>query len=109
MKKRQLKIFWGGAGIIVALILIPPWKFTFYVPSRVHVEKPGPYSLVFAPPTVPVTSTSRSQYGTYEYFQGYDRERWQVSIDYGRLALPVAAVGLATCALLFTSKAKRSE
>jgi len=84
---------WIGTGLILAMLLFPPWKFTFHNVD-VHVQKSGPYALIFAPPPVPVGSP----------YDSFVREYWHVGIDYGRLAPPVAAVAIVMLVLVFTLK-----
>ena len=64
------------------MLLFPPWRFAVTLPlGNRHIQRYGGYAFVFTPPDGP------NQY-------------WTASIDYGRLALPVTAVGLVTLAML---------
>ncbi len=86
------------------MVLFPPWKYTFYLPGRIRIEKPGPYSFVFSPPEVPF------DYGGYKegLYQGRSRSAWSVNIDWLRLFLPVIAVGLITFTLTYIFRARGS-
>lgn len=102
MNKKQMKVFWAGIVLAVLMTLVPPWKYTYYVPGKVQIEKAGPYGFVFSPPGIPVTS--RYSYG--EAFEGYARRGWAVQVDWQRLFLPLGAVGMLTFALTLTFRAR---
>ena len=91
-----------GIGLLILACVFPPWKFILDFPGRMHIEKPGPYGLIFAPPDVPVTDTR------YHSFNGYETEKWTVRIDSVRLVAGLGAV-LGLTALFFGVLAKRAK
>lgn len=99
MNRLQTTILLSGLGIAVLLFCIPPWKYTFYAPSQIHVEIPGSYAFILTPPEVPVTEMSRID--TSSYFHGLDRDKWSVKIDLQRMLLPVIPVAVLIIVLLF--------
>jgi hypothetical protein len=109
VNKNQIRAVWSGSIIAVTMLLFPPWKFTFDIPSRVHLEKRGPYTSVFSPPLVPLTSTvpRLGGDGTEELFEGAERSRWTINIDYDRLSLPLAAVCIVTIAVVVSLKNRK--
>ena len=90
MNKRQLVTLWSGIAVLVLILIIPPWKFTFYAPKQIYIEIPGSYAFILTPPEVPVTEMSRID--TSSYFHGLDRDKWSVKIDLQRMLLPVIPV-----------------
>ena len=49
MNKKQKNILWVGLFIFALMGLFPPWNFSFE--GSVVVNRPGPYALIFSPPT----------------------------------------------------------
>jgi hypothetical protein len=105
MNQKQMKVLWAGLVIIVLMALFPPWKYVFYVPGKLRIDKTGPYGLVFSPPEIPVTSQG---YGD-EFFEGRSRSMWAVQVDWHRLVLPVCAVAVLTFALTLTFRVRGSS
>lgn len=96
MNAKQQKVLWVAIGLVILISLFPPWKFTLDFPGRMHVEKPGPYGLIFSPPSVPVTDI---RYGGL--FEGYETQRWTVSIDMARLMTGLGGVSVVAALLLY--------
>jgi len=49
LNRAQMKVLWAAVGILVVMVLIPPWRMRDH--SRFGVaSRPGGYSLIFAPP-----------------------------------------------------------
>jgi hypothetical protein len=105
MSRKQIYVLWTGVILIGLLLMVPPWKYIIDIPNRLHVEKPGPYSQVWSPPEIPVTS--RTQYG--ETFNGYTKDRWSVRLDTNRMALPVSFVVIVTATVLITLRNKLNK
>ena len=105
MNQKQTRVLWVGIALFGLLLVIPPWRFILDIPHRLHVERPGPYTLICNPPEVPVTA--RNQYG--ESFSGYDKDRWTVRLDTNRMALPIGLVAIVTGTLLVTLRNKTTK
>jgi len=99
MNKRQLTTLWIGLGIITIMVLFPPWKYVFWDPNRLVLEKPGPYASIFSSPEIPITSKGVSGDG---FFQELPCKFWSVKIDIPRLIFPIVTVLIVTGGLIFT-------
>jgi hypothetical protein len=73
MNQVQKKFVLIGIAVMVLMCLVPPWTKTFHYKDA-HMEWPADYALIFAPPEVEALET--------------------VAMDFGRLFVQCAAVGL---------------
>jgi len=85
MNKRQVLILYCALGVLVLMLLVPPWE---HVTNPNNLTKPGPYRPLVDPPGGP-----------------YPR------VDLTRLGLQVAAVIIVTGGLLsgFKTRPKQKE
>lgn len=102
MNKKQTLVLWIGVVLVGLLLIFPPWKFTLDIPYRLHLDKPGPYSLILNPPEVPGTSSNNGG----QRFNGYGRNLWVVRLDTNRMLVPVALIAIVTGALFVTLHSK---
>jgi hypothetical protein len=83
--RTQLRLAWTALVVVVLMLVLPPWLSTLHVSvrgQRIDAERPVGYAPIFAPPRL-----------------DRDGPATGVRIDFSRLLLQVAAVGLITLAL----------
>lgn len=85
MNKHQLITLWVGLGIVLVMVLFPPWKYVYSGVLQVTVEKQAPYAPIFAPPEIMRTP----------------KGMWTAKIDFSRLVVQAVVVLLVTCGLVF--------
>ena len=85
MNKHQLITLWVGLGIVLVMVLFPPWKYVYSGVLQVTVEKQAPYAPIFAPPEIMRTP----------------KGMWTAKIDFSRLVVQAVVVLLVTGGLVF--------
>ena len=91
MNRKQLIVMWIAVGVLSFMFLVPPWQY--YASAR-NLSAPGPYHFIFlGRPEIPVTPGTKR-------FMGYPRNRWKVDIDWVRLLIPSAVVGMIALGLI---------
>jgi len=102
VNKKQILILWSGISMVVLMLLIPPWKFTYRSGFGASMEYPGPYTILFSPPSVPVTETSETS--DWQGFHGRGVDAWTAKINFTILGLQIAITLIIILGLLVTCK-----
>jgi hypothetical protein len=85
MNKHQLITLWVGLGIVLVMVLFPPWKYVYSGVLQVTLEKQAPYAPIFAPPEIMRTP----------------KGMWTAKIDFSRLVVQAVVVLLVTGGFVF--------
>ena len=98
MNTKQKVTIWVAIGIIVGMLLVPPWKYI--AKGKIGWEERGPYRLIFVPPEPTYSTSKRVRENSW---------RSTVRIDTARLMLPVCAVALIAAGLFVTFRSRKSD
>ena len=93
MNKKQKITMWSAIGVLVLMLLVPPWKYVYDVPYKIHREVPADYRWILEPPPEP--------FRRYIAGKGYEPGA-TVKIDVLRLVLPMCAIALVAAGLFVT-------
>ena len=105
MNNKQRKTIFVAIGIMILMLIFPPWQYTIET-SSLNKNAMGSYRLIFlGPPDIPVTSKSR--YGSK--FKKYDISLWKVEVDWTRLILSSAVVILIASGFILYFKDEKSH
>jgi hypothetical protein len=85
MSGKQKLVVMAGVCLVALMILFPPWKYTIPSSAYIFYSQPGPYGFLFFPP-----SPSDDYSG--------------LVIDFSRLLIQIAGVGLVVGGLLAVTK-----
>ncbi|GEM_PF-4241530 len=117
MKVAKLILICVGALLLVLNLVFVPWLYICKHPQNMNVVRPAGYYYIFLPPSVPVTKKSKDYYyydlnsrisrielSAREFFEGYEKKFWSVSLAciihklVGQAALPVGLFWILACA-----------
>jgi hypothetical protein len=99
MNTKQLTTLWTSIGIIVVMLLFPPWQFRLKSGGMEQVA-PGPYHFMFlGPPVPPVTSSAG-------YLRGFHVNNWCPEVNQVRLISPIVIVVIVAGGLMVTFRSR---
>lgn len=99
LNDRQKYSLWAGIILVTLMGLYPPWKNILVYEGRPRIEDQGEFELIFDPPKSIIRRSDRpTYYGNYLVFY---------KIDFDRLLIQWAIVGIVTSGLIATFADKK--